>query len=499
MPRATVVGSGPNGLAAANYLADTGFSVTVVEASDHIGGGVRSADLTGRGLVHDMCSAVHPFGVMSPYFRRLRLDRWGLRWAHPEAALAHPLDDGTVGLVWADLARMVSAAGPDGPVWAGIFGRTARRFDRIAPDLLRPPLGIPRAPAATIPAARIALHSGCWLIDRFTSATSRAVVAGSAAHVMAPLDGAGSAGVGLMLLAAAHAGGWPVAVGGSASIATALSRRFVSLGGRIEVGRPVRTFDDLPAHDVVLFDTSPEHVVHVYGDRLPLLTRRGFSRRRHLAAAFKVDLVIRGDIPWSNPDSGRAGTVHLGGCAEEVVAAEADVTAGRMPTAPFVLVAQQYLADPGRSRNGLNPVWAYAHVPWQWPGDATEAAIAQIERFAPGVRERIVDVVAHGTVALETHNANYIGGDIGNGANTLSGLLARPRPSLHPYDIGIDGAFLCSAAAPPGAGVHGMAGYHAAVRATRWWARHGEETQRTQVIAAGSRRCGGHVPLGYPR
>ena len=459
---AVVVGSGPNGLAAAVTLALKGLEVHVFEAAGTVGGGTRTAELTVEGVRHDVCSAVHPLGVASPFLRSLPLDEHGLTWSWPEIDLAHPLDDGTAGVLSRDMGMTAASLGPDADRWQRLFGPFATRFDELMVDLLGPIARVPHHPVALGRFGVRAVQPATRLTEGFGAEPARALFTGSAAHLTGPLDKLGSAAVGILLTAAGHAAGWPVAIGGSASITNALTSLLVSLGGQVTTGFEVRSMADLPECDLVVFDTSPQAAVRIAGDRLGPGVRRSLGRWRYGPAAWKVDLAVEGGIPWTAEACRHAGTVHVGGTAAEIVHAETEVSGGRATDRPFVLVAQQYLADPSRSRGNLHPVWAYAHVPHGYGGDATEALLNQIERFAPGFRDRIVATHVTGPAALEAYNPNYVGGDIATGANSLGQLLARPRLTTHPYRLSDDGLYLCSAATPPGAGVHGMCGHLAA-------------------------------------
>lgn len=468
---AVVVGAGPNGLAAAVALARAGRSVTVLEGADTIGGGTRTAELTVPGLRHDVCSAVHPFAVASPFLASLPLARHGLVWRHAEVELAHPLDDGSAGVMVRSLAETCAGLGRDGEAWRGLFGPLTRGFDQLADDVLGPVL---RWPAHPVRMARFGLRAGLsatLLAGRFETPQARALFAGSAAHVFRPLNRPATASVGVMLTAAGHVHGWPVPEGGSAAITDALASLLAELGGTVVTGHRVRARSDLPAARVTLFDTGPEAVLEVYGDTLPARARRGFRRFRHGPAAYKVDLAVRGGVPWTNEAARRAGTVHVGGTLEEIATAEAAICAGEMPERPFVLVAQQSLADPSRvlrqPGGDIHPVWAYAHVPAGWAGPGEQVVLDQLERFAPGLRERVVATAVRSPADFAADNPNYVGGDIVGGANDLRQLVARPRLAADPYATGIPGVYLCSAATPPGAGVHGMCGYRAAQRALR--------------------------------
>ena len=470
---AVVVGAGPNGLAAAVALARAGRSVTVLEGADTIGGGTRTAELTVPGLRHDVCSAVHPFGVASPFLTALPLAEHGLVWRYPEVDLAHPLDDGTAGVMVRDLDETCRGLGADGKAWRGVFGPLTEGFTGLADDVLGPVL---RWPGHPVRMARFGLRAGLpatALAARFRTPQARALFGGSAAHIFRPFTRPATASVGVMLTVAGHVHGWPVAEGGSAAITTALASLLAELGGTVVTGHPVRTRADLPESRVVLFDTGPETVAEVYTDRLPARTRRAYRRYRHGPAAYKVDLAVRGGVPWANEVVRRAGTVHVGGTFEEIAAAEAAVCAGRMPEAPFVLVAQQSVADPTRAAGDLHPVWAYAHVPAGWDGPGEQVVLDQLERFAPGLRERVVATSVQTPAGFAAYNPNYVAGDIAGGANDLRQLVARPRLAADPYATGVPGVYLCSAATPPGAGVHGMCGFRAATRALAHLTRAG--------------------------
>ncbi|MEO8091698.1 MAG: NAD(P)/FAD-dependent oxidoreductase [bacterium] len=467
MSDAIVVGSGPNGLACAVALAREGVRVSVLEAAETIGGGTRTSELTVPGVLHDECSAVHPMAVGSPFLRSLGLDRHGLEWCWPEVDLAHPLDDGSAGVMLRSIEATASGLGGDGRAWRRLFGSAAEHFDQLNEDLLRPILHIPGHPIRLtrfgIPAAMPAtVLARVWKQPR-----TRALFGGVAAHALSPLNRLMSSAVGAALITACHAHGWPVARGGSRSITDALAAVLLEHGGRIETGARVRSLSELGDAGAVVLDLAPGAVAEIAGGRLPSRVERAYRRYRHGPGAFKVDLAVEGGVPWTNEQCRKAGTVHAAGSFEEVVACEREVNRGRMPERPFVLVAQQYLADPSRSAGDVHPVWAYAHVPNGYDGDATEPLIDQLERFAPGIRERIVGRFVRPTSELPAYNANYVGGDIVTGANTPVQVLFRPRFALDPYATGIPGVFICSAATPPGAGVHGMNGYNAARTALR--------------------------------
>ena len=468
MTSAIVVGSGPNGLAAAAVLAREGVDVTVLEAAEEIGGGARSGELTVPGLQHDLCSAVHPMAAESPVLKSLGLERHGLRWLRPEVDCAHPLDDGSAGVMLRSVAETEEALGAGGAAWRRTFGGPSRKFAALnEDDLMRPVLHPPRHPISLVRFGLRAAAPATVLARTLPTEQARALFGGVAAHAIAPLHLPMSSAVGMALICACHAYGWPVPKGGSGAITAALVAALRERGGRIETGVAVRSLADLPAADAVLLDTSPSAAAGIAGDRLPARTARAYRSYRHGPGAFKVDLAVEGGIPWRNEACRKAGTVHVAGTFEEIVHGEREVNRGRMPDRPYVLLAQQYLADPGRSAGDVHPVWSYAHVPSGYDADATEAVIAQIERFAPGVRERIVGTATRSPAEFEAGNANYVGGDIITGANTAKQILLRPRIGADPYATGIPGVYLCSAATPPGPGVHGMCGANAARSALR--------------------------------
>jgi phytoene dehydrogenase-like protein len=462
---AIVVGSGPNGLAAAARLARAGLDVNVLEASDTIGGGTRSSEMIVAGLVHDHCSAIHPMAAGSPFLAGLNLASDGLTWLQPAVDCAHPLDDGSAGVIYRSIERTAVGLESDGRRWRRVFEPMAMRFDALFADASQPILRVPRHPVTLARFGAGAMLPATTLARAWRTEEAKALWAGVAAHAFSRLDRPMTSAVGLMLIVAGHAKGWVVAEGGSGAIAKALAADIERHGGKIETGIRVTSVDDLPPSDVLMLDVSPSIAADILGDRLPDRIARSYRRFRHGPGAFKVDFAIEGGVPWTAPAARQAGTVHLGGSLEEVVANEEAVHRGAMPERPFVLVGQQYLADPSRSVGNINPLWTYAHVPHAYTGDATEAVTAQIERFAPGFRERIIGTAVRSTTELSMYNPNYVGGDIIGGASSLTQLLFRPRFAIDPYFTGIPGTYLCSASTPPGAGAHGMCGANAAARA----------------------------------
>ena len=467
MTTAVIVGGGPNGLAAAIHLARQGVDVQVLEAQGTIGGGARSGELTVPGVIHDHCSAFHPMGVGSPFWKEIDLQRYGLTWKWPEIDCVHPLDDGTAGVLYQSIEKTAAGMGPDATRWRHAVGDLAAGFDQLAQDLLRPVINIPHHPIRLAAFGPRAVLPATAMARWFRTEQARALFGGAAAHVYTRLDRPLTASLGLMILASGHRYGWPVAQGGSGSIIEALAAMLDAHGGAVSTGVTVASRKDIPDADIVMLDLSPATALSIYGDLMPARIRRSYRRYREGSSAFKVDFAIEGDIPWTNPDCARAGTVHLGGTFAEIADTERQRARGRMPQRPFVLVGQQYLADPARSAGNINPIWAYAHVPFGYTGDATAAVIDQIERFGPGFRDRIIATVSKSTAELQAYNPNYIGGDIIGGANDRLQVLFRPRVAVNPYATGVPGVYLCSQSTPPGAGVHGLCGYHAAESALR--------------------------------
>lgn len=461
MSSAIVVGSGPNGLACAAVLASRGVEVTVIEAEERIGGGTRSSELTVPGLLHDECSATHPMVVDAPATVSLQLERHGLEFRWPEVDLAHPLDGGGASML-RSLDATVAGLDEAGPRWRQVFGPSAEAYEALVEDIYKPIVRIPRHPMKLTRFGLRAATPATLLARRLGTPEAAALFGGVAAHAYAPLNLPLSSAVGMALISAGHANGWPVAKGGSVAIAEALASVVREHGGRIETGRRVRSLDELSPADAVVLDLAPRGVLELAGDKLPSRVSRAYRRFKHGPGAFKLDLAVEGGVPWTYEPARRAGTVHVSGSFEEIAHCEREIKRGRMPERPFVLVGQQYLADPGRSKGDLHPVWTYAHVPSGYSGDASEAILDQVERFAPGLRDRIVARATRAPHEIEAINANFLGGDILTGANTPLQTLIRPRITPKPYSTGIPGVFICSAATPPGAGAHGINGYNAA-------------------------------------
>jgi len=464
---AIVVGAGPNGLAAAITLAGAGRSVLVLEGAATPGGGCRSAELTLPGYVHDVCSAVHPLVAGSPFFRSLPMAELGVELVHPEAPLAHPLDDGGAVLLERSVDATAGGLGADGAAYRDLVGPLVRDAEALIDGILAPPLRPPRHPLALARFARHGLRSAVALGGRFSGERARALLAGMAAHSIRPLDAPLTGGFGLVLTVLGHAVGWPVARGGSGRIADAMVELLRTLGGELETGRTVTSLDGLPPARAVLLDVTPRQLLAIAGTRLPPAYRRRLARFRYGPGAFKVDWALAGPIPWRSPECARAATVHLGGTMAEIAAAEAAVAGGGHPERPYVLLAQQSLADPSRAPEGRHTAWAYCHLPAGSPVDMTERIERQVERFAPGFRDLVLARATRGPAQLERENPNQVGGDITAGLQSLRQTLARPVARPDPYATPAPGIYICSASTPPGGGVHGMCGHLAARSALR--------------------------------
>jgi len=459
---AVVVGAGPNGLTAAATLARAGLGVLVVEAAATPGGGTRTEALTLPGFAHDVCSAVHPLGCASPVFRALDLEGHGLVWIHPPAPLVHVLDEERAVTLHRSVAETARELGRDGSAYARLLGPFSERFAALA-EMVLGPLRFPAEPALMARFGVQALRSAAGLVEaRFAEPAAGALLAGLAAHAMLPLDAPGSAAIGLILAAAGHAVGWPVARGGSRAIAAALVECLRRDGGQVLCDTRVQSLEALPRARAYVLDLTPRQVVEIAGAALPSSYRERLRRFRYGPGVFKMDWALRGPIPWRDPRCAQAATVHLAGSLREVAAAEAAVHAGRVAERPFVLLAQPSLFDGQRAPDGTHTAWAYCHVPSGSSADVSALIEAEIERFAPGFQDRVLGRACRSAADMERYNANYVGGDINGGLADLRQLLFRPTPRLDPYATPAPDLFLCSASTPPGGGVHGMCGYWAA-------------------------------------
>ncbi|HKJ25201.1 MAG TPA: NAD(P)/FAD-dependent oxidoreductase [Myxococcota bacterium] len=464
---AVIVGSGPNGLAAAVALAQRGASVLVREGADEIGGGTRTTELTLPGFQHDVCSAVHPMGILSPFLRTLPLGEHGLEWLRPAASVAHPLDGEPAVMLRRSLDATAEGLGRDAAAWRRLVGPLLGRPHDLLADVLAP-LRVPDHPTAMARFGLRAVFSANRLARIvFREARARALLAGCAGHSILPLTQPLTAALGVLFAVTAHVEDWPVPRGGSRAIGRALASYLRSLGGRIETGQPVASLAELPASRVVLFDTSPAELVRIAGDALPAGYRRRLGRYRYGPGVFKLDWALDGPIPWRDPACLDASTVHVGGSLEEICASERDMWRGRLAERPYLILCQQSQVDPGRAPAGQHTGYAYCHVPPGSPADRTHAIEAQVERFAPGFRDRILARHAMGPADFEAYNSSYVGGAITGGVADAFQLFTRPVARLDPYSTPNPRLFLCSAATPPGGGVHGMCGYWAARSAGR--------------------------------
>ena len=464
---AVVVGAGPNGLAAAIALAHAGREVTLIEGAETVGGGARSEELTLPGFVHDTCSTVHSLALLSPFLRSLPLAEHGLELMHPEAPLAHPLDGGSAVILERSVEETASSLGSDARSYRRLFEPLVRSADSLSEELLGP-LRLPRHPLLLGRFGLSGIRSAVGLArSRFDGERARALLAGSCAHSMLSLGTPASAAFGIVLAVGAHAVGWPVAGGGSQRLSDALAAHLRSLGGRIETGRSVESLAELPPAAATLLDVTPRQLLRIAGPSLPGIYRRRLGRYRYGPGVFKLDWALDGPIPWAAPEVARAGTVHLGGTLDEIAASEDSVCGGEHPERPFVLLVQASLFDPGRAPAGSHTAWAYCHVPSRSDCDMTAAIEAQVERFAPGFVERILERSVMGPAEVERRNPNYVGGDINGGVQDLRQLFTRPVLRVDPYATPVQGLFICSSSTPPGGGVHGMCGYWAARSALR--------------------------------
>jgi phytoene dehydrogenase-like protein len=459
---AVVVGSGPNGLAAAITIVQAGRSVLLLEAKDTVGGGTRTEELTLPGFRHDVCSAIHPLALASPFFRSLDLGAHGLEWIYPPVPLAHPLDHASTVLLERSLEATAEGLGQDADSYRRLIGPDVQDWDQLVPELLKP-LGIPRKPLALLRFGLRAMRSAVGLARSwFKGARAKALFAGNSAHAIFPLRNRSSAGFGLMLCMSAHAVGWPIARGGSQAIADALASYLVSLGGTIEVGSPVSSMGDLPKARAVLFDVTPRQLARIAGSIFPSGYQKRLQKHCYGSGVFKVDWALDGPIPWRDPQCSNAGTLHLGGTLDEIAAAELDVWRGVLPEKPFVLIAQPSLFDSSRAPEGMHTAWGYCHVPNGCTVDMSMRIEDQVERFAPGFRSRVLARHTMSPSEMEAYNANYIGGDIAGGVQSFRQLFVRPLGRWGAYSTPQKGLYICSSSMPPGGGVHGMCGHLAA-------------------------------------
>jgi phytoene dehydrogenase-like protein len=458
---ALIIGSGPNGLAAAIHLARNGWKVKVIEGEETIGGGTRTKELTLPGFKHDVCSASHPMGVASPFMRGLELEKHGLRWLQPEIPLAHPLDDGRAGVLHHSLDETCAALGKDAAIYRRYFGPLVKRAHDLFGDILRP-ARLPKHPITMTRFGIGAMMPGMVFASIFETEEARALFGGGAAHSIIPLEKPFTAAIGLVLQICAHAVGWPIPEGGSHRITETMAAILRGLGGEIECGRKVKSLEELPDARALLFDVSPRNLARICGEALPAKYRRKLEAYRHGPGVFKVDYALSAPIPWRNEWCRKAGMVHVGGTIEEIAKSEREAWFGKHPEKPFILVAQPTLDDPSRAPTGKHIAWTYCHVPAGSTENMLERMNAQIERFAPGFRDCVLAQHTTNCAEMEAYNPNYIGGDVIGGVTDLGQLFTRPAGLIQPYATPNPRVYLCSASTPPGGGVHGMCGYWAA-------------------------------------
>lgn len=464
---AIIIGSGPNGLSAAILLAQQGLRVHVIEAEETIGGGTRTKELTEPGFLHDVCSAVHPTAVASPFLSTLPLGNYGLEWIQPEVAAAHPLEDGKAVLGYQSMERTMDGLGKDGKAYQKLFKDFVDTWSSLRNDLF----GTLRNPQNPLSMARFGwygmLSTTHLANSMFESREAKAFFAGHAAHSILPLEKAFSASFGLVLCTSMHAVGWPIAKGGSSAITTAMVEYFKSLGGTVETGNRISSFDQVPSAKSVLFDLTPHQVARICENELPVGYRNQLLDYKYGPGACKIDIAVSEPIPWLNGGCKQAGTVHLGGTLEELTHSERETWKGNYPEKPYVLLSQPSVFDDTRAPEGKHTVWAYCHVPNGSDRDCTEEIINQIERYAPGFRDTIISYNTMTAVQMNEYNENYIGGDINGGAQYFKQLLGRPILKWNPYKTPAKGVYICSSSTPPGGGVHGMSGFHAAKSALK--------------------------------
>jgi phytoene dehydrogenase-like protein len=463
---AVVVGSGPNGLAAAITLQRAGLSVIVLEGKDTVGGGLRTAELTLPGFKHDICSAIHPLAAGSPFFQTLPLQKFGLEYIYPPVAAAHPFDDGTAAILTKSVDETARLLGQDEGAYKALLDPIVKAWPGLAPNVLGP-LQFPKHPLDLAAFGLKALPSATFLAKRFATKEAKGLWAGMAAHSIQPLTNIATSAIGLVLLATGHLRGWPVPKGGSDAIANALADYFVSLGGVIKTGAYVQSMNDLPSSKTVLFDVTPKQLMKIAGERFSSLYKWQLNRYKYGMGVFKIDWALDGPIPFTAAGCRQAGTVHLGNTLEEIVQSEDQTSRGRQAQKPFVLLAQQSIVDSSRAPEGKHTAWSYCHVPNGSQVDMTRSIEQQVERFAPGFRDRILAKHVMNTAQMEAYNPNYIGGDINGGVIDISQLFTRPAVRISPYRTSANGLYICSSSTPPGGGVHGMCGYYAAKKALK--------------------------------
>ena len=460
---AVVVGSGPNGLAAAIFLQEKGLKVLVMEAKDTIGGGMRTKEVTLPGFHHDICSAIHPLAVAAPYFRSLPLEEFGLEYLHPRVLAAHPLEDGPAGVLYRSLDDTAAGLGQDADLYKQIMSPIVAHWEGLSRDFLGP-LSFPQNPLKLAAFGLKALQPASWFSKKFKEEKTKALWAGMVAHGIQPFSNLATSAIGLVLMAAGHYGGWPVAKGGSQSLATALAGYFKSLGGEIWTGTMVQSKTDIPDTKATLFNLGPKQLLGIMGEDFSPLYRRQLSNYRYGMGVYKMDFALDGPIPWKSAEAREAGTVHLGGSMEEISHAEAIIWKGKYTDNPYVLVAQQSLVDTSRAPEAKHTVWAYCHVPAGSLRDMSGIIENQIEKSAPGFKDLILAKYTMNTKDVQDYNPNYIEGDINGGVQDITQLFTRPALRWSPYRTSAKGYYICSSSTPPGGGVHGMCGYHAAQR-----------------------------------
>lgn len=463
---AVVVGSGPNGLAAAITMQKAGLSVLLIEAKDTLGGGLRTQELTLPGFKHDVCSAIHPLAAGSPFFQQLPLHEFGLEFIYPEVAAAHPFDDGNAAVLTRSIEKTAKSLGKDAKTYLKLIRPLAKDWPDLALDVLGP-LQFPNHPVALARFGLNALTSADFFSKRFATKEAKGLWGGMAAHSIQPLGNIASSAIGLVLLATGHVRGWPVPKGGSQSIADALATYFVSIAGKIRTSFNAQYLDQLPTSNAILFDVTPQQLLKIAGPRFSSIYKWQLNRYRYGMGVFKVDWALDGAIPFTAGQCKQAGTIHLGNTFAEIAASELQTSKGKPAEKPFVLLAQQSLFDASRAPEGKHTAWAYCHVPNGSQVDMTEAIEKQVERFAPGFREKILAKNTMNTTQIQSYNQNYIGGDINGGVIDISQLYTRPALRFSPYRTSAKGIYICSSSTPPGGGVHGMCGYYAAKKALK--------------------------------